>query len=117
MLGILLTLGKGVLEDEDPDELERRAKRIRAEREAERLRLQAEAEGYTAPNPDQLPVPPLLFNVVQTCRLLGGISKQTLYRKINLDEIHPVKVGKLSMFTMAELERFVKERQRESDDE
>jgi hypothetical protein len=90
-------------EDEDPDELERRAKRIRAEREAERLRLQGEG--------------PLLFNVVQTCGLLGRISRQKLYRLIHDGQIYPVKIGIRTYFTMDELQRFVKEHQQESDEE
>lgn len=50
---------------------------------------------------------PLLYNVEQACILLGGISKQMLYRLINLDQIHPKKIGTRSMFTMEELERYV----------
>jgi hypothetical protein len=52
-------------------------------------------------------VEPLLYSVEEACRILGGISKPSLYRLINTDQISPVKIGKRSFFTMRELRRFV----------
>ena len=58
---------------------------------------------------------PLLYDVGDACFILGKISKQMLYRLIHLDQIHPVKVGTRSMFTMEEMERFVIERAKETE--
>lgn len=56
---------------------------------------------------------PLLYNVADACYILGKISKQMLYRQIHLGRLHPLKMGTRSLFTMDELERFVKEVQTE----
>jgi hypothetical protein len=119
--------------DEGSDELEpqfivvereRRIKSIRAERylaerlhveaDAERLRievkrprLEAEAERDEEAVEEGTRPTPLLYNVTDTCYILGKISKQMLYRLINSDQLHPKKVGTRCMFTMEELERYV----------
>jgi Helix-turn-helix domain len=67
-----------------------------------------------ATQPEWKPTP-LLYNVADACFILGKISKQMLYRLIHLKQIHPVKIGTRSLFTMAELERFVEEKVRESE--
>lgn len=59
---------------------------------------------------------PLLYNVPDSCFILGKISKQMLYRQIHEKRIHPVKIGTRSLFTMPELERFVAECERETAD-
>ena len=58
----------------------------------------------------------MLYDVGDTCFILGKISKQMLYRLIALNQIHPVKVGTRSMFTMEEMERFVTEREKETEE-
>lgn len=57
---------------------------------------------------------PLLYNVADACFILGNISKQMLYRLINTKQIRPVKIGSRSMFTMEELQRFVRSEQDEA---
>ena len=57
---------------------------------------------------------PLLYDVADACFILGKISKQMLYRLIHLHQIRPVKIGTRSLFTMEELDRFVREREQES---
>ena len=52
---------------------------------------------------------PLLYDISDSCFILGRISKAKLYRLIQLRKIHPIKLGTRSMFTMEELERFVSE--------
>ena len=59
---------------------------------------------------------PLLYDVTDTCLMLGKISRQMLYRLINLDQLHAIKVGTRSMFTLEELERFVSDRARETEE-
>lgn len=83
-----------------------------AEPEAE-VGTEAEAESEEAKEQEWKPTP-LLYNVADACFILGKISKQMLYRLIHLKQIQPVKIGTRSLFTMAELERFVEERVRES---
>lgn len=53
---------------------------------------------------------PLLYNVTDSCFILGKISKGTMYRLIQTNVLHPVKIGSRSLFTLEELERFVEER-------
>jgi hypothetical protein len=74
---------------------------------------EAETEADAEAQPEWKPTP-LLYNVADACFILGKISKQMLYRLIHLKQIHPVKIGTRSLFTMAELERFVEEKVRES---
>lgn len=63
--------------------------------------------------PAERDIVPLLYNVSDACFILGNISKQMLYRLIHLQRIHPVKIGTRSLFTMEELERYVREQQAE----
>jgi predicted DNA-binding transcriptional regulator AlpA len=56
---------------------------------------------------------PLLYSAEAAARILGGISTSTLYRYVQTEELHPVKLGSRSMFTMEELQRFVRAKQRE----
>lgn len=55
--------------------------------------------------------PPLLYNADDAARILGGVSKALVYRYVQYGELHPVKLGSRTLFTMAELERFVREHQ------
>ena len=63
--------------------------------------------------PAERDIVPLLYNVSDACFILGNISKQMLYRLIHLHRIHPVKIGTRSLFTMEELQRYVREQQAE----
>lgn len=54
---------------------------------------------------------PLLYDAEAAARILGGISVSTLYRFVQRDQLHPVKLGYRSMFTLEELQRFVREQQ------
>jgi hypothetical protein len=54
---------------------------------------------------------PLLYDADAAARILGGISKAMVYRYVQHKQLHPVKLGTRTMFTMAELQRFVRERQ------
>jgi excisionase family DNA binding protein len=67
---------------------------------------------HKVPEPEE--IEPLLYDVDQACRILGGISKPMVYRLVQTGELRPVKVGSRSMFTMEELQRFVRENQVES---
>jgi excisionase family DNA binding protein len=55
----------------------------------------------------------LLYNVEDVCRMLGGISKPMVYRWVEQGELHPIKLGRRSMFTLDEIQRFVKEKRNE----
>jgi hypothetical protein len=103
----------GVLSQSDYRE---RTTRLTLAREAaERLRAQVEGdEEEDEVQLDSARPTPLLFDVAETCRLLGSISKQMLYRVVNRGEVRPVKLGTRSMFTMAELQRYVEELVRSS---
>jgi len=54
-------------------------------------------------------VEPLLYNVDDACFMLGKISKPMLFRLITKKKITPIKLGSRSMFTKAELERYIRE--------
>jgi hypothetical protein len=54
---------------------------------------------------------PILYDADVAAFVLGGISKAMVYRFVQNKELHPVKLGSRSMFTMAELQRFVREHQ------
>jgi predicted transcriptional regulator len=53
-------------------------------------------------------VPPLLYSAEDAGRMLGGISKAMVYRYVQNKELHPIKVGSRTMFTLEELQRFVR---------
>ena len=59
------------------------------------------------PEPEEEP-PPLLYGAADAARILGGISTNLLYRYVQSGDLHPVKLGARSMFSMEELERFIK---------
>jgi predicted DNA-binding transcriptional regulator AlpA len=52
---------------------------------------------------------PILYNTDDACFMLGKISKPMLYRLITTKKLHPIKLGSRSMFTKAELLRYIKE--------
>lgn len=54
---------------------------------------------------------PLLYDAVAAAKILGGISTAMVYRYVQYKELHPVKMGSRTLFTMEELQRFVKARQ------
>lgn len=54
---------------------------------------------------------PLLFNAETAARILGGVSVAMVYRYVQYKELHPVKLGSRTLFTMEELQRFVRERE------
>jgi Helix-turn-helix domain len=54
---------------------------------------------------------PLLYDADAAARMLGGISKAMVYRYVQHKELFPVKLGTRTLFTMAELQRFIRERQ------
>jgi hypothetical protein len=66
-------------------------------------------------DPDEAPEgeepEPLLYDADAAARILGGISKAMVYRYVQYKQLHPVKLGTRTLFTMAELQRFVRERQ------
>ena len=66
-------------------------------------------ENEAEAKPEETRPEPLLYNVPDACFILGNISKQSLYRLINLNLVHPVKIGTRSLFTKEELERFVRD--------
>lgn len=55
---------------------------------------------------------PLLYDADAAAKILGGISKAMVYRYVQHGELHPVKLGSRTLFTMEELQRFVRERQK-----
>jgi excisionase family DNA binding protein len=57
------------------------------------------------PQPD--PTAPLLHDVAESCRLLGGISRPTLYRLIRIGDLNPVKIGARTYISHDELMRYV----------
>lgn len=64
------------------------------------------------PEPEETEEPePLLYNAEVAARILGGISVSMVYRYVQTGELLPVKLGSRSLFTMAELERFVQVKQ------
>jgi excisionase family DNA binding protein len=56
---------------------------------------------------------PILYNVADACFMLGKISKPMLYRLVHNKELIPVKIGSRSLFTLEELQRYVRERQQD----
>jgi hypothetical protein len=73
--------------------------------------VRSQPEPEPEPLPEELPEepPPLLYDADAAARILGGISKAMVYRYVQNKELHPVKLGSRTLFTMAELQRFVKE--------
>jgi predicted DNA-binding transcriptional regulator AlpA len=63
--------------------------------------------------PDREEPEPLLYSAEAAARMLGGISVSMIYRYVQTKELHPVRLGSRSLFTMKELQRFIKEKQRE----
>jgi excisionase family DNA binding protein len=55
---------------------------------------------------------PLLYDADAAAKILGGISKAMVYRYVQHGELHPVKLGSRTLFTMEELQRFVRDRQK-----
>jgi hypothetical protein len=90
-------------------------RRVQSSEPGEDPETEAEAEVDAEATPAEWRPTPLLYNVADACFILGKISKQMLYRLIHLKQVHPVKIGTRSLFTMAELERFVEEKIRESE--
>jgi len=74
------------------------------------VKLKKGAKKVTAAAAEPEPEP-LLYDVDAACKILGGISKPMVYRLVQTGELRPVKVGSRSMFTMEELQRFVRENQ------
>jgi excisionase family DNA binding protein len=60
--------------------------------------------------PDPEPEP-LLYSAEQAAKILGGLSVAMIYRYVEQKKLRPVKVGRRTMFTREELERFVRARQ------
>lgn len=54
--------------------------------------------------------PPLLVTVSEAARLLA-LGRTSIYQLMWADELRPVRIGKSVRFTIAELERFVAERE------
>jgi hypothetical protein len=61
------------------------------------------------PSEEEKPLP-LLYNAADACFMLGKISEGLLWKLVQDDKLHPIKVGRRSLFTRGELERFVRER-------
>jgi predicted DNA-binding transcriptional regulator AlpA len=74
---------------------------VRAEQEPEEPEEQPEE-----PEPE-----PLLYNADVAARILGGISVSMVYRYVQTKELRPVKLGSRTLFTMEELQRFVRAKQ------
>jgi excisionase family DNA binding protein len=55
---------------------------------------------------------PLLYDADAAAKILGGISKAMVYRYVQHGELNPVKLGSRTLFTMEELQRFVRDRQK-----
>jgi hypothetical protein len=74
-------------------------------------RLVRSQEPEPEPEPEEEPeeVPPLLYSAEDAARMLGGISRAMVYRYVQFGQLHPVKLGSRSMFTLEELQRFVRE--------
>ncbi|MCL6741156.1 helix-turn-helix domain-containing protein [Sphingomonas sp. RB56-2] len=53
------------------------------------------------------PVEQLAFRIEDTCRMLG-ISRFTLYAEINAGRLFPCKVGRRTLFTRTEMERWLR---------
>ena len=66
------------------------------------------------PKPDDEITEPLLYDMEEACKILGNISKPTIYRLIRRGRLHPVKQGKRTAFTATELRRYVSEIEAES---
>jgi excisionase family DNA binding protein len=56
-------------------------------------------------------IAPLAVGVDDACRILGGIDRTYLYRLSNAGQIRTFKVGRRRLVTLAELERFIAERE------
>jgi predicted DNA-binding transcriptional regulator AlpA len=50
---------------------------------------------------------PLLYNLVESQRQLGGLSRSKLYEHIAVGDIQTVKIGRRTFIARAELEAFV----------
>jgi len=50
-----------------------------------------------------------LYNVKDTCERLGGISRTHLYTLIKRGEIHPLKLGKRTMFSEDAIDTYIDE--------
>lgn len=50
---------------------------------------------------------PFLFDLTEARRMLGGISKTTIYQLIKKGELNTVKIGARSFVTDVELRRYV----------
>jgi len=52
------------------------------------------------------------YDVNAAAKILGGISKAMVYRYVQYGQLKPVKLGSRTLFTMGELQRFVREQQK-----
>ena len=71
------------------------------------VRSTPEPEPEPEPTPEEPPAP-LLYSADDAARMLGGISKAMVYRYVQNKELFPIKVGSRTMFSLTELQRFVK---------
>jgi predicted DNA-binding transcriptional regulator AlpA len=55
--------------------------------------------------------PPLLYDADAAARMLGGVSTAMVYRFVQHGKLHPIKLGRRSMFTLKELQRFIAEQE------
>jgi excisionase family DNA binding protein len=91
--------------------------RIQASRQAKRAKRQNRLVPNPQPRPDMMALRDEmlnqdtakqgLVNVDEVCRYLGGISKPMVYRLIGTGKLFPVKIGRRSMFTKKELDRYI----------
>lgn len=52
---------------------------------------------------------PLGYSIPVACRMLGGISRQTIYRRVADDTLELVKVGNRSLITLRSIKALLPE--------
>jgi excisionase family DNA binding protein len=60
------------------------------------------------------PTRPLLIPIPDSCAMLGGITRPTLYDLINGGEIDRVKIGKRAFITAASIDAYVERQMKAS---
>ena len=51
-----------------------------------------------------------VFNMVEACHYLGGISRQTMYRLMGEGQINSLHIGVRRFFPREDLEKFINDR-------
>jgi len=62
-----------------------------------------------SPYDDEEDPEPLLYSAEAAAKVLGGISVGLLQRLVTQGKLHPIKLGRRTMFSIEDLQRFVRE--------